>query len=188
MAATAEDRRFFRLLTERFGKLGIAKARPRIPSGTLRRALISIRITDQQVKMHITHYWARFVHDGRGQSPRTVTPGKFLAWYRNPRDDPRLTAFGGQTPPRASQLVGLRQAIDATQFRRDADAGKIIFVESSPGTSGTPFFSNDAGGGMRGFVDEANKFADPLVRAHILKRIGKENLKDKQIAELTLGF
>lgn len=186
MAATTEDRRFFRLLTERLGKLGIAKARPRIPSRTLRRALISIRITDQQIKMHITHYWAHWVHEGRG--PIRPGTGRFLAWYRNPRDDPRLSAFGGQTPPRASQLVGLKQAINAAQFRRDADAGKIVFVERADKVTGVPFFSNDAGGGMRGFVDQANTFADPLVRAHILKRIGKENLKDKQIAELTLGF
>ena len=100
--ATAEDRRFFRTLTERLSRLGIAKARPRIPSRTLRRALISLRITDQQVKLHITHYWAHWVHQGRG--PVTPGSGQFLAWYRNPRQDPRLTPFGGQTPPRASQL------------------------------------------------------------------------------------
>ena len=74
------------------------------------------------------------------------------------------------------------------QIGRDSDSGKIVFVERADTVTGVPFFSNDAGGGMRGFVTEANAFADPLVRQHILKPIGKENLKDRQIAELTLGF
>ena len=179
------DNIFFRSLTQRFGRLATIKARPRIPSRTLRRALVVLRITDQQVSMHITHYWALYVHQGRG----TVTPdtGQFLAWYRNPREDPRLSPFGGQTPPRASQLIGLRQ-INQAQFKADARAGKIVFVERAGKVTGIPFFSNQAGGGMHGFVDEANQFATPLVRKHILDRIGKENLKERSVAVLTLGL
>ncbi len=184
--ANSEDDAFFIRLTDRLSRLGINKARPRIPSRTLRRALVSIRVTNKEVKMHITHYWARYVHEGHG--PITPGAGKFLAWYRNPRDDPRLTAFGGQTPPRASQLVGLRQAIDAAQFRADADAGKIIFAQRVAESGGTPFFSNEAGGGMHGFVKQANDVATPLTRLHILKRIGKENLKERDVAEFVLGF
>lgn len=183
--ANVADIRFFRSLTQRLGRLATIKARPRIPSRTLRRALQVIRVTDNQVQMFITHYWARWVHEGRG--PVTPGTGRFLAWYRNPRDDPRFTAFGGQTPPRASQLIGLRQ-IDQRQFRRDADAGKIVFVERAGKVTGIPFFSNEAGGGMQGFVNEANQFATPLTRKHILDRIGKENLKERSVAVVNLGL
>lgn len=136
--------------------------------------------------MHITHYWAVFVHQGR-KSIR-VAGNTFMAWYRNPKDDPRLRPFGGQTPPRASQLIGLRQVISAAQFRADKAAGKIIFAQQVKATRGVPFFSNEAGGGMRGFVDQANATATPISRRHILKQIGKENLRDKQDAVLTLGL
>ncbi len=184
--ATREDALFFRSLTSRLSRLAIAKAGPRIPSRTLRRALVTLRITDTQVKMHITHYWAVFVHEGRGEArPRS---GQFLAWYRNPRQDPRLTPFGGQTPPRASQLLGLRQVISAQQFREDVNAGKVVFAERSARVAGIPFFSNKAGGGMHGFVDQANQTATPLTRRHILERIGKENLRERDVAVLTLGF
>lgn len=185
--ADAQDIRFFNKLTNTLGRLASAKARPQIPSRTLRRALIVIRVTDQQVKMNITHYWAVFVHDGR--SSKRLAGNKFMAWYKNPRDDPRLRPFGGQTPPRASQLIGLRQAlIGSLQFKRDKAAGKIIFAQEVRGTTGVPFFSNEAGGGMRGFVDQANATATPLARQHILRQIGKKNLRDKQTAVLTLGL
>ena len=184
--ASPADIRFFRSLTQRLGRLATIKARPRIPSRTLRRALVVIRITDQQVSMHIEHYWAVFVHEGSsGARPKT---GEFLAWYKNPRQDPRLTPFGGQTPPRASQLLGLRQVISAREFREDAQAGKIVFARRTGPVKGIPFFSNEAGGGMQGFVDQANQFATPLTRKHILDRIGKENLKERSVAVINLGL
>lgn len=184
--ANSQDLLFFRSLTDRISRLAIARARPQIPSRTLRRALVSIRVTDTQVKMNITHYWAVFVHEGRGEA--RARSGQFLAWYRNPREDPRLTPFGGQTPPRASQLLGLRQVISAQQFREDVNAGKVVFAERTGPVAGVPFFSNDAGGGMHGFVDQANRLATPLTRKHILERIGKENLRERDVAVLTLGF
>ena len=183
--ATREDALFFRSLTSRLSRLAIARAGPRIPSRTLRRALVTLRITDTQVKMHITHYWAVFVHEGRREArPR----GQFLAWYRNPKDDPRLRPFGGQTPPRASQLLGLRQVISTQQFREDIRAGKVVFADRSAPVAGVPFFSNEAGGGMHGFVDQANQVATPLTRRHILESIGKENLRERDVAVLMLGF
>lgn len=185
--ADRQDNLFFRSLTARLGRLAIVKARPAIPSRTLRRALLVIRVTDTVVKMNITHYWAVFVHQGRGRAPKTpFSPGRFLVWYRNPRQDPRLRPFGGQTPPRVSQLLGLRQVIDKRQFQEDARAGKIVFVQESSPVAGTPFFSNEAGGGMQGFVDQANQVATPLARRHILNQIGKENLKETSIATFTL--
>lgn len=184
--ANAADIRFFRRLTETLGRLGNAKARPSIPSRTLRRALVTIRVTDQQVKMHITHYWARFVHDGR--NAKTLGGNRFMAWYKNPREDPRLRGFGGQTPPRVTQLLGLKQVLSREQFKRDRRAGKIVFSQHVSKVTGTPFFSNEAGGGMNKFVDEANRVAGPLTQQHILRRIGKENLNEKDVAVLTLGL
>lgn len=184
--ADVEDTRFFNKLTNTLGRLASAKARPQIPSRTLRRALIVIRISDREVKMNITHYWAVFVHQGR--KSKRLAGNRFMVWYRNPKEDPRLQPFGGQTPPRVSQLIGLRQVISAAQFKADKAAGKIIFAQEVRATRGVPFFSNEAGGGMHGFVDQANATATPLVRRHILKQIGKENLREKDEAVLTLGL
>lgn len=79
---------------------------PRIPSRTLREALTIVfkgsednaDLDEDDVALYIPHYWALYLHDGRGPvSPRFK---KFLVYYRNPRDDPRL-ADG--YPVRASQ-------------------------------------------------------------------------------------
>lgn len=184
--ATVEDRRFFARLTNILGSAGATRARPQIPSRTLRRALVTIRVSDTQVKMHVTHYWAVFVHQGR--RAKVLAGNRFMAWYKNPRQDPRLRVFGGQTPPRASQLIGLRQVISNAQFKADKAAGKIVFSQEVRATTGTPFFSNEAGGGMHGFVTQANQIATPLTRKHILARIGKENLKEKDVAVVNLGI
>lgn len=182
--ANLKDRRFLRRLTDIFASAGAAKARPAIPSKTLRRALVTIRVSDTKVKIHITHYWAVFVHQGR--KAKRLAGNRFMAWYRNPAEDPRLKPFGGQTPARASQLLGLRQVISNAQFKADKAAGKIIFSQEVSATRGTPFFSNEAGGGMNGFVKDANTIGTPLARAHILKQIGKENLRERDVAIVEL--
>ena len=182
--ATVKDRAFFRRLTITLGRIAITKARPKIPSRTLRRALLVVRVTDQRVRMHIPHYWARYVHDGR--NAKRFTGKKFMAWYRNPKDDPRLRAFGGQTPARASQLKGLKDVISEDQFKADKRAGKIIFSQVVSQRTGVPFFANEAGGGMHGFVDDANSVGTPLTRKHILDSIGKENLNEKDVAVVKL--
>lgn len=176
-----------RLLRD-IGRLGYNYVRPKIPSRTLRRSLrfevlgVSVGLFDPKVggsvgRLHVPHYWALYVHNGRG--PFNMPRGKFMVWFKDPRQDPRLR--GGKTPERVSQL----RHLTAEEFYRALQLDQIIVTSRiRKPTPPTPFFANEAGGGMQGFADHVNQQVNAKVREYLLNQIGKDilDVKDEAVA------
>lgn len=144
-----------------------------IRSRTLREGLRATVISDRQSKLNVPHYWAEFVHDGRGPvSPRFKS---FLVYYVDPRDDPRLRGGYPVNPSdaRAKRLTeaqfkaGMRQ--NYLRYRRNPAGGRMQFmvVTQRSGPSDprkrNPFFTQ----GMRRFLGQA----DSIVRRTVDEEI-----------------
>jgi hypothetical protein len=176
-----------RILT-RAGKAGVRRAKPNIPSRTLRRACIYVpldtTLSSSRGRIYIPHYWARFVHDGRGPvSPKTK---KVLIWYRNPSQDPRLKGSKGRSPERFSSRPRLN--ISKAELRKGIKSGKIIARLYAGPMTGRPFFGNQPGEGMYGFKAEVSQIAREEI-SRIMREFTKEpNARERQvsIASVTL--
>lgn len=90
------------------------------------------RVFGEFGELHIPHYWAVYVHDGyNGFGPRYK---KFLVWFANPEDDPRLaggpavrytdTKFLRDVWPREEWLA----AIDENRRRRLLGMPPFMFI------------------------------------------------------------
>lgn len=165
------DEAFVRQLLRRMGRLGIRYVRPKIrsskgkPIRTLQRALQSILLSDDTLVLRVPHYWAVYVHDGR-RAPFGPRRSTFLIWFRNPREDPRLKAYGGHTPQRSFQLRSLSPSQFEDVLEQDAEARRagrlspvVITTEVRTPTRGTRFFDNEPGGGMAGFSNQVGREA-----------------------------
>lgn len=132
------------------------RARPLIPSRTLRAALrIDEEIDGTTVRaiLSVPHYWALYLHDGRG--PIQAKPGGFLVFFRDIRDDPRVS---NGFPVRMSDIVRLTKEQFREGLRRNrqhlAAGGSplevpMIVVRRVGPAAGVAFFSE----GLAGFVD-----------------------------------
>lgn len=61
--------------------------RPDVPSKTLQEAM-RVRVSKGAASVYIPHYWAVYFHDTRAAfGPRKK---RWLVWFANPADDPRL--------------------------------------------------------------------------------------------------
>ena len=118
-------------------------------------------------RIYLPHYWAIYVHDGRGP----IFKEHLMIWYKDRRQDPRLRTTGGY-PKRKRQVAKFRKG----ELARDIKAGKIGGMAHSVGpVAPSKFFSNRSG--MRGFKKD---IVVPLVTArwkkHIASRI--KSIKD----------
>ena len=95
MAASLYD-----ILLRSFLVQGKAQALPMIPSAQLRAGLITIEEAKGRGKLHVPHYWALYIHDGRGPAPGGGAGDKILVWFKDPANDPRYP--GGIYPVRLS--------------------------------------------------------------------------------------
>jgi hypothetical protein len=120
-------------------------------------------------RLYIDHYWAFYVHEGRGPAAgtrRTPRNAKVFVWFKNPANDPRLAG----DPKRFSAIRKLTPA----EFKDAKAAGQLVIQRYiSKGVPGSPFFSNDPGGGMQGFLDTSG---GPLVTKRATNHI-KTRLK-----------
>lgn len=182
---------------EELSKRGFRKVLPAIRSNQLRRGLVRVLNADGSWALHIPHYWAVYLHDGRNPVSRK---GGYLVWFRNPNDDPRLS--GGRSPERLSQVRKLskgnfqkwaavnRRIIKAYRQRTgkrvltssDYESMKLpmIVAKLSPRSGyyvpGNPFFSNGPNGGMHGFRQEADGVADSMTSRYVMDRLKREGL------------
>lgn len=178
---TVRDDKLVYDLLAALGSAAFDYAQPKIKSNQLRRALtLDIFPALRLARLEIPHYWAVYVHDGRG--PFGARRARFLVWFRNPNNDPRLS--GGLQPERYSQVRRLTK--QQFQFwlnenRRAFDRGTIppmIVLRDPnfrplrhPGNPPTHFFENFVGGGMHGFVDVANSIGSVMVKTAINERL-----------------
>lgn len=101
---------FYERLLTKLGEMALRQVEPQIPSNTLRDALqleVSTSLLKPRAVLYLPHYWAVWVHDGRGPvSPKERT---WLVWFQNPKDDPR-TGGGRNYPVRAADAARLTKA------------------------------------------------------------------------------
>lgn len=170
---TSADPFVFRLeLTRKVVEAVRERVRRTIESSTLRRSLDSKIVVNESgeigAEIFVPQYWAVYYHDGRG--PVRPTNGKFIVYFQDIEDDPRV-AGGRDYPVRESQIRRLR--LDPKEFRRLIEQGKLI-VRTSVGPSRPhPFFERLAG--------KVGAIASPLVVPEFSRHV-KAALK----AELSL--
>lgn len=170
----------------------------KIHSSQLRNRLFVQQITATQYALIVPQFWATYIHDGRG--PVTPKTASLLIWFRNPKDDPRL--LNGRTPDRLSQTRRMtkgefkkwsrinRQIIQnykkstgkrvLTQSDIESLKLPMIVAKQSPRgggfVPGYPFFSNDPGGGMFGFINTVAEDAKREVSQHVKARLSQAGL------------
>ncbi len=203
-------RRLHLTLLRAFLLRGKVKVLPVIPSEQLQAGLYSQELTDSKGLIRVPHYWARFIHDGRGPSPGAAG-SKILVWFRDPKDDPRYP--GGVYPVRRSDVKRLtrgqfrkwsrinqriingyrrltgKRTLTAADYR--AMNLPMIIAKNSPGNRGrvigVPFFSNAPGGGMFGFRKEMNIVGKRIVGTFVTQELQSRGLLDKTIKK-TINF
>lgn len=189
-------------LAEELSKKGYERAQVSILSSQLRNGLQRKRRAASIWALHVPHYWAVYVHDGRG--PATPKNAAFLVWFRNPRNDPRLN--NGRSPERLAQT----RRLSSSQFkywsaknreivkRYRRRTGKKILTSSdyeamqlpmivakmSPKGGGKipgqRFFGNAAGEGMAGFKEEASRIAVRMTSNHVRAELDRVGLLRKK--------
>ncbi len=148
-----------RLLAE-IGRMAKAQARGAIDSQTLKDALtIDLFPIEQQAVVGVPHYWAIYYHDGRG--PINAKPGKFLVYFKDPANDPRI-ARG--YPERAADIIRLTKA----QFYNSLRAGELIVTKHVGPSTPHPFFTR----GMDGFQDKVHPAARRFMSSVLADFIG----------------
>jgi len=124
--------------------------------------------------VYIPHYWAIFVHDGRGPfGPRSA---KWLVWYKNPFEDPRL-----EDGVRQKRFKDTRR-LTKDQFQTDLALGKLIITKRvTESMRPNRFFDNDDG--MRGFSNSLSKIIpktfSSYVRDNVVPMSQKKTIKIK---------
>lgn len=186
--ASPADKIFLRAAVKVVAEAGRRIVRPKVANGvgagfgskTLSRH-IEIRTgaptaRSESSRIYIDHYWAIYVHDGRGTfgPPRG---SQFYVWFKDRKKDPRLSASGGY-PRRFREVRKLtkeefvfhKKAGDLFWFDKAAGHGR---THVKAGVPGSPFFSNEPGGGMRGFGKIAGKLVSPRFSRHLTTRLKK---------------
>ena len=81
-------------------------------------------------------YWAVYYHDGRG--PIKARPGKFLVFFRDPDDDPRIRGSARDYPRRAADARKL--SLSKGQFNRLLRSGRLVATKRVGPAAAHPFF------------------------------------------------
>jgi hypothetical protein len=139
-------------------------------------------------RIYLDHYWARFVHDGRGKMSGPPRDSQFYVWYKDRKEDPRLSASGGY--PRRFREV---RKLTKEEFIADKKAGKLVWVDMRlgagrvhSGVAPSPFFSNDSGGGMKGFSKTAGSIVAPRWSTYLTTKRLKKYLHIRKTVTITL--
>ena len=166
-----KEETFLKRLAKELAQQAVSFVRPSIPSKTLRTALRAQVFSPGHSSAYIPHYWALYVHDGRG--PFGPYRAKFLVWFRDPRNDPRLD--NGHQVERFSQVKRLTKEqfafwLDQNRIAREAGQPVPMIVTKFVKTpqQASKFFENEPGGGMAGFSRVANDVGTPMCRKHFL--------------------
>jgi hypothetical protein len=158
-----------------FMELVFYRAYPHIPSKTLQEAMTINGPVNGSGFLEIPHYWAQYVHDGRGGMIKDYgeRPSVFI-WFRNIADDPRIAP--GQTPERVDQLRHLSQAEMTYWIARCYQARKAGLPEPmvvrrvvGQGVDGAFFFDNDRV--LAGIMEDFDRIAEEQLRAYLRQKM-----------------
>lgn len=140
-----EVKDFIQRVLDRISQVAFDKVQPLIPSRVLADALAVVAgETENQRFLQVPHYWAVYVHDGRGAFGPVRS--EYLVWFRDKLDDPR-TNFGQDYPIREGDIKRLSK--EQFQYylelnRQDRAAGlrpRMVIAKFQPKImQGTPFF------------------------------------------------
>lgn len=169
------DNAFRKRLGDKLAQAGLEYARPSVPSKTLRAAMrirevagsIGSTATAVVRAVEIPHYWALYVHDGRG--PFQLPPGQIMCWFRDPKDDPRLaggypvrgTDVKHLTKAQFNRFMQLNRVVEKAVYGRARKSGEpqvgpmIVTTKITKPTQAKRFFDNN--GGMQGFEAKARQ-------------------------------
>jgi len=161
-------------IAKAIGGAGVEYVRPKVEQGVggghgsrQLAAALRVRTTGtNSVAIHIPHYWAEYVHDGRTAPVLPTSPVKAFVWFTNPLEDPRIP--GGLTPERVSQLKHLK--LPKGLFREMLQDGRIIVRRKiQKPTNASPFFENS--GGMLGFSSVVSSIAPKVFSDFVLEKL-----------------
>lgn len=163
---------FLDSLMERLALLGLQRSRRYIrpTSKTLARGLTVRKDGPGKYVITVPHYWAIMVHNGR----RPFSKQQLMVWYKNPSQDPRTR---GGYPVRVRD----RRRLTKAQFQSALRAGRLVLTRRiTKATPAKPFLSNEPGGGMAGFKDDANRIGAKEVRKLVKQSLGDDlRIKEK---------
>ena len=173
-------------LLDELSRAALILAKRSIPSRTLRAAIRAERLTERSVRLLVPHYWALYYHDGRG--PVLPKRASMIIYYRDPKDDPRLTSgypvrmSDIKRLTRQQYLAGLLE--NKLRFRANPGGGTMQFMVVVPSTGPTrpgksyPFFTK----GMEAFPQLAR---DIIQRAMQLE-FRRLNVSEQDVIRLRL--
>lgn len=109
----------------------------------IRKTPAYLGVLEGSVEIYSPYYWAKSYHDGHG----TIYPRKrkVLAFYKNPKNDPRLAGLPNKYPQKKSEVKSLFQVASKEQIKQDAQAGRLIFSKFSRPWRGNKFLDKAAG-------------------------------------------
>lgn len=135
----------------------------------------------------VHEYWAIYHHIGRANMPVIrVKTKKFLAWFPNARDDPRL--INGEYPVHRSEVRRLDEVMSKEEFKAAILARKLVLSPISPkrggaaSFQGNPFFGSEAGQGMAGMEDRARNIAVQECYKEMEQFLRETGLKKKKMS------
>lgn len=103
-----------------------------IKSQTLRDSMHVATTETGEAAVVWPQYWAVYYNDGRG--PVRPVNGKFLVWFVDPDEDPRLASG---YPVRATDIK--RLALSPEEFQALLESGKMIVTTQSGAVKGARF-------------------------------------------------
>jgi len=102
----------------------------------LRIQILNVDESGAEALVLTDFYWAVYYHDGRG--PISAKPGKFLVFFRDPRDDPRHNGGSLNYPKRAANVRTLR--LTKGEFSMMLRTGRLIATKRVGPAEAHPFF------------------------------------------------
>lgn len=141
----------------------------------------------------VPEYWAIYYHIGRANMPTIrVKNKKYLAWFPNRQDDPRL--INGESPIYKADVVSLSDVMSKDEFRAAIKSGKLVLSKISPTSGGqasfrgNPFFGDAPGEGLSGMLDKVTEIARQETQKDMEAFLKRTGLKKKKInLTITVG-
>jgi hypothetical protein len=129
--------------------------------------------------VHLPFYWAIYYHDGRGP----IQKGKFMVFFSNPDEDPRIDGGSRNYPVRVTDIR--RLILSKSKFNRLVREGRIIMTKRVGPADPHPFFES---AGLRGLQTEVTPIAIAEIETCIVDFLGELDLlrPKEEVAEVHL--